>query len=97
MDNLDRFRVDLAIVGADAVDQRGLYTSSQSIADVSRAMIASARESILVADSSKFGERAFVRFATWTRLGRVVVDSGLTAPHRRWLRSAVDDIVTAAG
>ncbi len=84
--NLSNFRVDLAIIGADAVGPDGLFTTDQRIAQVSRAMIKSAHVVWLVADASKFGARALVRFATWDRITRVVTDTTLGGQERRWFR-----------
>jgi DeoR/GlpR family transcriptional regulator of sugar metabolism len=91
--NLAAFRADVAFIGADGVDRHGLYTRSQAIASVSRAMLAGAARTILVADSSKFGRNAFVRFADWKKVDGVIVDDGLAAGVRRWLRKAVKDVV----
>jgi DeoR/GlpR family transcriptional regulator of sugar metabolism len=93
-ENLAAFRADVAFIGADAVDQAGLYTRSQEIARVTRAMIPAADTAWLVADSSKFGRTAFVRFAEWADVAGAVVDDGLPPEHRRWLREAVRDLTT---
>lgn len=90
-DNLRRFRTHLAILGADALDCDGLYTSDQAIAAVSRAMIASAEETVLVADSDKIARRAFVHFAEWPDITHLVTDGGVGEDERRWLaKSGVD-------
>jgi DeoR/GlpR family transcriptional regulator of sugar metabolism len=94
-DNLAAFRADLAFIGADAVDARGLYTSSQQIARVSRAMIANARRTILVADSSKFGKTAFVRFTGWEKIDCLLVDDGLDKSTQQWVGKAVKDVTLA--
>lgn len=88
-ENLRRFRPDLAILGADAVDRRGAYTSDLAVAGISRAMIAGARESWLVADSSKFARRAFVHFAAWDEIARLVTDAGLSEQDREWAAQSV--------
>jgi DeoR/GlpR family transcriptional regulator of sugar metabolism len=84
-DNLAAFRAELAFVGADALDARGLYTRSQQIARVSRAMLSRAERTILVADSSKFGKTAFVRFAGWPEIDVLLTDDGLDAKARKWV------------
>jgi len=87
--NLAAFRADLAFVGADALDKRGFYTGIQEIASVSRAMIASAQHTILVADSSKFGNNAFVRIAGWEAIDHVIVDEGLPQQARTWVGKSI--------
>ncbi|MEI8243037.1 MAG: DeoR/GlpR family DNA-binding transcription regulator [bacterium] len=92
-DNLATFRADLAFVGADAMDKHGLYTRNQGIARVSRAMIANAQRTILVADSSKFGRTAFVRITAWDAVDGWVTDNELPADARRWANKAVRSLV----
>ena len=91
-ENLRQFRVALAILGADAVDHRGLYTADMSVAQVSRAMIASADSTVLVVDSSKFGRSSFVKYADWKSIQHVVTDRGLSKADLRWLKRAVPDV-----
>ena len=94
-DNLAAFRADLAFIGADALDQRGFYTRSQEIAGVSRAIIASAQRTILVADSGKFGRSAFVRIAGWEAIDDWLTDDGLPAGARHWGQRTLRNLVLA--
>jgi len=89
LENLATFRAELAFVGADGADEDGFYTSDLSIAQVCRAMIANAGQSVLVVDSSKFSQTSFVRIAGWEAIDRVITDDGLGAPTRRWIREKV--------
>ena len=91
-ENLRQFRVRLAILGADAVDRRGLYTTDLGVARVSKAMIACADDTVLVADSRKFTRSSFVQFAAWGDLRHVVTDRGISRKDRRWLKEAVEDV-----
>jgi DeoR/GlpR family transcriptional regulator of sugar metabolism len=84
-ENLRQFQTELAILGADAVSREGLYTSDLGIARISQAMIACARESWLVADSSKFARRSFVKFADWAAISHLVTDEGLSADDAEWV------------
>jgi len=95
VDNLKTLHADVAFVGADGADANGYSTSSMDIAQVSRAIIGSADRKILLADSSKFGTRAFVRIARWDALDHVIVDDGLPARPRRWLKKAVKKLTLA--
>jgi DeoR family transcriptional regulator, fructose operon transcriptional repressor len=98
-ENLRQFQTELAVLGADAVSRGGLYTSDLGIARISRAMIASARERWVVADSSKFARRAFVKFADWSQVSLLVTDDGLAAADREWVsaRSVQVHIAACAG
>ena len=88
-ENLRQFHTELAILGADAVSREGLYTSDLGIARISRAMIACARETWLVVDSSKFTRRSFVKFADWPAITHLVTDDGLPDADRDWV-AAID-------
>ncbi|MHB9023013.1 MAG: DeoR/GlpR family DNA-binding transcription regulator [Armatimonadota bacterium] len=91
-ENLSRFRPDLAVLGADAVDRDGLYTTDLKFAHVSRAMIANGTETLFVVDSDKFTRRSFVKFAVWQQVHHLVTDSGIAAEDREWLLNAVPDV-----
>ena len=78
-ENLRRFHPDLAVIGADAAGEDGVYTATLEVARITGAMLEQARETWLVADSRKFARRSFVKFADWDRLQHVVTDVGLSA------------------
>lgn len=84
-ENVKRFRVDLAILGADGVCQDGIYTTDISIARVSQAMIASASHVVLAVDHAKFDSTSFVKLAEWKAIGTVVTDSRISPSARKWL------------
>lgn len=86
-ENLKRFRVNLAFVGSDSVSPEGLFTTDMNVARVSQAMIAGADLTILVVDRSKFEKTSFVRFALWNEIDCTIVDSGLSAKARKWLKT----------
>ena len=91
-DNLTRFRVHLAVLGADAVKPDGIFTTDISIARVSRAMIVSADHVVLAVDSSKFTQTAFVKCTDLDRVDCVVTDEGCTDDVRSWLEKAARDV-----
>ncbi len=95
VDNLNHFHADLAMVGADGIDIKGFYTSSLAIAQVSRAIIGAADRAVLLADSGKFGNPAFVRIANWSVLDSLIVDDGLAPADRQWAGKAVKNLVLA--
>ena len=91
-DNLRQFQTDLAVLGADAMGPDGLHTSDLGVARISRAMIACARESWVVADSSKFTRRSFVKFADWSDIAHLVTDYGLADADREWASGLVSNL-----
>jgi len=72
------FYVDKLFLGAGGVDfQAGLTEFNLEDALVKQAMLKSAKEVILVADSSKFGKLAFAAVAPLRLVNRLVTDTGL--------------------
>ena len=95
-ENLQRFRVDVAILGADAASPEGAFTDDVRVARISQAMAAGGGGAILVVDSSKFRKTSFVRFAAWEDIDCVVTDDGLDAAQRAWLERQVARVVYAS-
>ncbi len=93
--NIARFRVHLAVLGADAISPEGLYTTDAAVSRVSRALIAGAEKRLLVADSSKLSQSAFVKFADWADIDILVTDSAAPAAARRWLKRAAKRVIYA--
>lgn len=83
-ENLARFHVDLAVLGADGITEEGLWTADPALARTSLAMIRGADRCLLVADSSKFGRPSFFRFAEWGAVGAAITDAGLDARALPW-------------
>ena len=78
---LKRYSVDFALIGTCGIDLDGaLLEYDHSLVSPVMAMIANARETILVADSSKFGARGIVRGAHLRNVDTLVTDM---APHGR--------------
>ncbi|MGW8436189.1 DeoR/GlpR family DNA-binding transcription regulator [Nocardiopsis sp. NPDC055551] len=70
--------VDVAFMAANGVSvERGLTTPDPAEAEVKRAMIASARRAVLLADHTKVGNDHFARFANVEDLDLIVTDDKL--------------------
>jgi len=85
-ENLKRFCVDVAFIGADGVSPDGVYTTEMSIARVSQAMLAGSKHNVLVLDHRKFEQPSLVRFSSWDEIHRIITDNRVPAPTRKWLR-----------
>lgn len=69
------FRVDYAVIGASALDEDGAVMDFDlREVSVARAILGSARHTILVADNRKFERRAPVRICGMDRIDTVVTD-----------------------
>lgn len=77
VDLINGYHVDYAVLGADAINPRGITNTNSFEAPMKRAMIRAADRVLVVADSSKFGQTALVRIAGLEDVGLVVTDDDL--------------------
>jgi DeoR family fructose operon transcriptional repressor len=74
---LSDLHLDKLFLGTNGIDlERGVTTPNLAEAESKRAMLRSAREAVLVADSSKFGRAAFARICGLERLHTLITDDG---------------------
>lgn len=93
---LEEMRADVAFLGTNGITvSHGLSTPDRDEAAVKRAMIASARQVVVLADASKVGFEASIRFASLADVDVIVTDSGLSAVERRRLSEAGPEVVAA--
>lgn len=89
-------RVDVAFVGTNALTvQRGLSTPDPSEAAVKRAMCRAGRQVVVLADHTKFGGEAAVRFAAIEDVDVLVTDLGLAPAERAAMEEAGVEVVLA--
>lgn len=88
-DNLGRFRVDLAVLGADALKPDGLFANDMGVARLCMRMIERAKRVVVAADSSKFTATAFCKYAEWPAIDALVTAPEPPAEARGWLERAV--------
>ena len=76
---LSQFVVQKAFLGAQAFDlEQGLSDTTLEIAQMKRAMIKSARNVILLADSSKIGQCGSIKVAPLSAFQSIITDAGLS-------------------
>lgn len=94
---LDQFRPDLAVIGASGLSHQGdLLDFDADEVQVSRTMIAHARQVMLVADASKIGRPAPIRIAGPDAIHHLVTDH-LASPALRQQLHAHGVEVTETG
>ena len=77
---IGQFKVDYAIIGASAIDEEGaLLDFDYREVQAAQAIIANARSTMLVADSTKLRRSAPVRIAHLSQIQTFVTDSPLPA------------------
>jgi DeoR family galactitol utilization operon repressor len=93
---LERFHVRIAFVGTDGFSiAGGLTTQLVEGAEVVRKMAERSEETVLLADSSKFGKIGFVQVLPVARVRTLISDTGLPAEARRELQEAGVEVVLA--
>jgi DeoR family transcriptional regulator, fructose operon transcriptional repressor len=86
---LDRLRADVAFLGTNAISlEHGLSTPDSDEAATKRAMVRSARQVVVLADSTKVGAEALVRFADLADIDVLVTDGEVDELDRKELEGA---------
>jgi DeoR family transcriptional regulator of aga operon len=85
---LRTIHADVCLMGAFAVTGMLLTDASLEVASLKRAMIQSARRTILLVDSSKFQAPGFCTFADLSAIAEVITDDGILPERLATLRSA---------
>lgn len=93
---LSSLRVDVALVGTNGISTRhGLSTPDSDEAAVKRAIVAAARQVVVLADSSKVGREDFVSFAPLAQVDTIITDTDLRPSDRDELLASDVEVVTA--
>jgi DeoR family galactitol utilization operon repressor len=94
LQELERFHVRLAFVGTDGFSMSGgLTTNLVEGAEIVRRMAKRSENTILVADSSKYGKIGFVHVLPVTGIETLITDSDLSPSAQAELREAGVDTV----
>jgi DeoR family fructose operon transcriptional repressor len=93
---LERLRADVAFIGTNGLSlDHGLSTPDRDEAAVKRAMVTASRQVVCLADSTKLGAEAPVRFATLSEVDVLVTDSGIRDDDRSRFEDAGLEVVVA--
>lgn len=96
VDTLNGLNVDVAVLGTNGISvERGLTTPDPSEAGVKAAMVAAGRRVIVLADSTKYGNDQFARFAALADVDVVVTDAGLGEAAQDRIRAAGPEVIVA--
>ncbi len=83
---LQRLTAEIAFIGVDGIDPEfGFTTPVLAEASLNQQMIRISREVVVVADSSKFGQRSLAVVCKPRDVKKVITDSGVSPEHRRAL------------
>ncbi|MEU3303353.1 DeoR/GlpR family DNA-binding transcription regulator [Streptomyces sp. NPDC006678] len=87
-------RADVVFLGANGFSAgSGLTTPDLAEAAVKRAVVAAARRVVLLADSAKYGEEHFARFAGLADVDLLITDSGLSPEDAAAVEAAGTEVV----
>ncbi len=93
---LTDLRADVLFLGTNGLSlDYGLSTPDRDEAATKRAMVASARRVVVLADASKIGVESALRFATLEEIDVLVTDSAISAADRQALTHAGIEVVVA--
>ncbi len=94
---MEGITVQKAILSVAGVDDRGYYNSNLLLVETERAMMRCADQTIVVADSSKFGRSSLVRLCGLGDVHKIVVDDALDQAWRdRLSEHKVETIVASS-
>jgi DeoR family deoxyribose operon repressor len=93
---LKGIRADKAFISAAGVDERlGLTTFFYFEADIKKLMMLSARQIVLVVDSTKFGKSSVSHFGELEQVNVVITDAGVPDEARAMLREKGVELIIA--
>ncbi|HIK92615.1 MAG TPA: DeoR/GlpR transcriptional regulator [Planctomycetes bacterium] len=84
---LTSINVSRLVMSAGGVTRDGLFNSNALLVETERQMISAAEHVTLVADSSKFGQRALSQLCPLDAVSEIVTDDGLSEEWKQTLRA----------
>lgn len=82
-----------AFIGVAGLDSDSLFNSNQLLVETERAMMTSADQVCVLADSTKFGQKGMTYLCDWEPIDHVIVDSELNAQWRERLQGLTDIVI----
>lgn len=96
LDTIRRFNVKIAFLGTDGFSiERGLSTHLVEGAEMAKAMAACADQSVLLADSSKYGRTGFVHIMPLSAIDTLITDKEMTTINIELLREHGVEVLLA--
>lgn len=86
--SINAYEANRTIVGATGIDARGVHDADDEAGAIYGAMVKRASQVILVADHTKFDQRALTFYAQWTDIDRLVTDASPGGALAEALRAA---------
>jgi len=78
-DNIERFRTNIAFIGADGIDLNGnTFTDDLRIATLSRRMAKNADKVVVISDSTKIGRKSMCKVLSPDEYNLIITDAGVS-------------------
>lgn len=85
---LERLNVRRTILSVSGINERGFFNNNLLLVETERAMMHSADEVIVVADSTKFGRQSLAHLCPLDAIQRIVVDDAISSEWRGKIAAA---------
>lgn len=93
---ISSYHINKCFLSTTSIDiKKGLMVFYDDSRNYKRALIDSSEETILLADSSKFGKTAFCSFAEISELQYIITDSGIEKDIETKIEKLVDNLIIA--
>ena len=92
-EEIRKYHFAKVFLAANALSKDGLTTVNSDLAEVKRAMIDSAEEVILLADSSKIGQICFQKFADLSEIDIMITDRGISSEDKTMLEKKIGKLI----
>lgn len=90
------YHVDKLFLGAKGITIAGLTDSYEAEAQLKKAMVESAKETILVVDSSKFNKIALVSIVPLEAINKVITDRGIPSEYKKLFADQGIEVIIAS-
>jgi len=92
---LQSLNVQKAFLSAAGINNKGFFNSNMLMVETQRAMMQCADQTIVLADSSKFGRSSLTRLCEWSQVQTVVADNELSDDWQMTVHKAGLQLVLA--
>lgn len=91
---IEKLYVDIAFLGADAISAKsGIYNSNFMEIGIKKSIISSGRKKVLLADHSKFKQKALAKVCDIDVFDTIITDNGLDSETIEYIKTKVQNFI----